>query len=28
VWSKGARAGVKFDVPLKPSDPLLASPTT
>ena len=27
VWSKGARAGVKFDVPLKPSDPLLASPT-
>ena len=24
VWSKGARAGVKFDVPLKPSHPLLA----
>lgn len=24
VWSKGARAGVKFDAPLKPSHPLLA----
>jgi hypothetical protein len=24
VWSKGARAGVKFDVPLKPSHPLLS----
>jgi hypothetical protein len=24
VWSKGARAGVKLDVPLKPSHPLLA----
>ena len=25
VWSKGTRAGVKFDLPLKPSHPLLAS---
>ena len=25
VWSKGSRAGVKFDVPLKPNHPLLAS---
>ena len=25
VWSKGARAGVKFDVPLKPSHPLVAA---
>jgi hypothetical protein len=25
VWSKGARAGVKFDMPLKPSHPLVAS---
>ena len=24
VWSKGTRAGVKFDLPLKPSHPLLA----
>jgi hypothetical protein len=24
VWSKGSRAGVKFDLPLKPSHPLLA----
>lgn len=24
VWSKGPRAGVKFDMPLKPSHPLLA----
>ena len=24
VWSKGSRAGVKFDMPLKPSHPLLA----
>lgn len=24
VWSRGARAGVKFDAPLKPSHPLLA----
>jgi hypothetical protein len=24
VWSKGTRAGVKFDTPLKPSHPLLA----
>jgi hypothetical protein len=24
VWSKGARAGVKFDMPLKPNHPLLA----
>lgn len=26
VWSKGDRAGVKFDVPLKAGHPLLASP--
>ena len=25
VWSKGTRAGVKFDLPLKPSHPLLTS---
>jgi PilZ domain len=26
VWSKGARAGVKFDLPLKANHPLLAEP--